>query len=76
MNLSIALGADALPADEEPVPEKRKQRWGGALMPPKKRKTNDFAHLYQHEKPFRPDWADQRPGSCPQLPLKPPGNKI
>lgn len=74
MNLSIALGADALPADEEALPERRKQRWGGALAQ-KKRQTNDFAHLYQHEKPFRPDWADQKPGSTPKLPLNPPGGR-
>lgn len=72
MNLAIALGEDPLPeltSEEESHPApKRKQRWGNAFYPYRSRED-------EVSKPFAPDWADKEPGSCPQLPLKPPGGK-
>jgi hypothetical protein len=65
-------------ASDEPIAEpKRKQRWGGAMMPARKQhRGSDFAYIYQHGKVFRPTWSDKKAGSCPELPLKPPGGKL
>ena len=71
MNLAIALGEASLPdqaSDEPMAPPKRKQRWGGAYIPHR-------APPGLTPKPFVPDWSGKEPGSCPALPLKPPGGK-